>query len=74
MNRASDRLPKADEKSDRHTMPRQEDPLNLYGHRIIPIATHQGSVRRWRCLDCDAEQTSADEYLETSCQTGPSHG
>lgn len=49
-------------------MARQQEPLELYGHRIVPIATHQGSVRQWRCLDCRSEADDAESYLDTDCE------
>lgn len=48
-------------------MSKKEEPLALYGHRIIPAATHQGSVRKWRCLNCGAEVKDVEEYLDQSC-------
>lgn len=50
----------------------RDDPLALDGHRIVPAAKREGSVRRWRCLDCDAEATDAESYLDLECRDGPS--
>lgn len=43
------------------------EPLALDGHRIVPAVKHEGSVRRWRCLDCDAEAPDAEVYLRLEC-------
>lgn len=44
--------------------------LALHGHRIVPVAKHEGSVRRWRCLDCDEEVADAGSYLHRNCTAG----
>ena len=46
----------------------QDDPLVLYGHRIVPTVKQDGSVRRWQCLDCEAEATSVEAYLDLDCE------
>lgn len=47
-----------------------EEPLDLYGHRIVPDAKRAGSVRRWRCLDCEATAGDAERYLGVDCDAG----
>lgn len=49
-------------------MAESKDPLDLYGHRIVPDAKRAGSVRRWRCLDCEAAAADAEAYLEVDCE------
>ena len=51
-------------------MARSEEPLDLYGHRIVPDAKRAGSVRRWRCLDCEATAADAERYLRVDCDAG----
>ena len=48
-------------------MAETKDPLVLYGHRIVPVVKHEGSVRRWRCLNCSEEATDAEFYLDRAC-------
>lgn len=44
-----------------------DDPLRLYGHRIVPVEKRAGSVQRWRCLDCAVEVSDAESYLDREC-------
>lgn len=48
-------------------MAEREDALPIHGHRIVPVAKHEGSVRRWRCRDCGAEADDAETYLDVDC-------
>lgn len=48
-------------------MAETHDPLELCGHSIVPVATREGSVRRWRCLDCGTEAGDAESYLDVDC-------
>ena len=64
----TDRQPTADEGV--RPMAESEEPLDLYGHRIVPDAKRAGSVRRWRCLDCEAAAADAEQYLEVDCDAG----
>lgn len=64
----TDRLSTAEEGTP--PMAESEDPLALYGHRIVPDAKRAGSVRRWRCLDCEATAADAEQYLGVDCDAG----
>jgi len=48
-------------------MGRQNDPLVLSEHRIVPAVKHQGAVSLWRCLDCSEEATDAEAYVDITC-------
>jgi hypothetical protein len=49
------------------TQPETGEPLVRRGHRLVPVAKHEGSVRRWRCLDCDEEAADAESFRDRDC-------
>lgn len=65
-SRGDDQASPAGERTDPPSADEAE-PLSLYGHRIVPAVKHEGSVRRWRCLDCEAEAPDAGVYLRLEC-------
>lgn len=48
-------------------MAETDDPLVLSGDRIVPAANHQGSVRRWRCLECETVVSDVATCLDVDC-------
>lgn len=48
-------------------MDSKEEYLKLFGHRIVPTAKCDGSVRKWRCVDCGSEASSAEDYSDRNC-------
>lgn len=45
--------------------------LELGGHVIYPAEKHQGSIKRWRCRECNLESETARTSVGQACVSRP---
>lgn len=44
------------------------DPLPISGHRLFESVVERGSVKEWKCKDCEKTSSDVMTYLNASCE------